>query len=194
MGCGCITQEAQPYALWQPKRVKGRLKRREHMNIYGWFMLLYGRNHIVKQLSSNWKFKKKSQYVGKQSQPWEQWRKGLGWLHTLVQSGDSGGLAAMGLWASSSSLCVPAPSPTTSGWMKIPTSHNGFDWCQYLTSYSVPFQCVINMNYYFYTIIISIRHQVLNLNPKSSSRTLLITPVIVVITTYSEYWLCQALY
>ena len=43
------------------------------------------------------------------------------------------------------------------------------------------------MNYYFYTIIISIRHQVLNLNPKSSSRTLLITPVIVVITTYSEY-------
>ena len=55
-----ITQEAQCDALQQPRRWKGigdGMQVQEggkHMYIYGWFLLLYGRNqhNIVKQLSS----------------------------------------------------------------------------------------------------------------------------------------------
>ena len=61
MGSYCITQGAQPGALGQPRGVgwdgrrQGGSRGREHMYIYGRFMLLYGRNqhNIVKQLSSN---------------------------------------------------------------------------------------------------------------------------------------------
>ena len=46
----CVTQGAQPCALWQPRRVGwgGRwewgLRGRGHMYTYGWFILMYGRN------------------------------------------------------------------------------------------------------------------------------------------------------
>ena len=46
----CITQGAQLCALWQPRGVRwggsreGVSRGRWHMDTYGWFMLLYGRN------------------------------------------------------------------------------------------------------------------------------------------------------
>ena len=52
----CVTQKAQPGALWHLEGWDGvEVGGRGHMYTYGWFMLIYGRNqhNIIKQLSSN---------------------------------------------------------------------------------------------------------------------------------------------
>ena len=57
MGSCYIVQGAQPGAVGQTRGIRrwGRFRQREHVNTYGWFMLMYGRNQhtIVKQLSSD---------------------------------------------------------------------------------------------------------------------------------------------
>ena len=68
---------AQPSALWHLRGVRwhgrweGDSGRREHVYTCGWFMLIYGRgqHNIVKQLSSNkkYRFKKKRKFCEKQT-------------------------------------------------------------------------------------------------------------------------------
>ena len=65
-----FTKRAQPGAPWQPRWVgwsgkqEGDSRGWEHICTYGWFMLMYGRNqyNLVKQLSSNFRNKKRNSY------------------------------------------------------------------------------------------------------------------------------------
>ena len=63
MGICCMTQGTQTGALWQPGgmgwsgRWEGGSRGTGHMYIYGWFMLMYGRNQH--NIESNYLLTKK---------------------------------------------------------------------------------------------------------------------------------------
>ena len=63
VGSCCAAQGTQPGALWKPREVgwggrwDGASRGREHVEVYGWLMLMNGRSqqNTVKQLFSNFK-------------------------------------------------------------------------------------------------------------------------------------------
>lgn len=116
-------------------------------------------------------YKKKSHSTLENSKPAsEQWRKGLGWFLWIQAEA----LEVLLPWALSKFLilCISAPSPTTSGWMRVsPPLTMVLELGGLMSIFNKLFstfsvcdndELLFPYNYY------SIQHRSLNLNPKSS--------------------------